>query len=304
MLKFKQNPYYKQRCYLERIEELPHGIKYEGLDPYILGLWLGDGTKGAPEFESMDQEVIQYLEEYALTHDLRCSYRYRKDSKSMTIRLSSINNKKAGQCSKNALTEDLRQLNVYENKHIPKEFLNYDVNTRLQLLAGLIDTDGSIYYGKGRRGGYMEFTQCEGRKQLVDMFVLIARSLGFKVGVKWVDSKISKIHNNKKITIAQPFYKVRIFDGKYIIPTKIRRKQFTWPTKRVFNSNYAHFDMEFAGRGSYYGFSLEGDKHEFVLGDMTIAHNCIPGREGGKPATFNQITSLDLTMSNVIAEYI
>lgn len=30
----------------------------------------------------------------------------------------------------------------------------------------------------------------------------------------------------------------------------------------------------------------------------------IPGREGGKPAVFNQITSLDLTMSNVIAEYI
>ena len=30
----------------------------------------------------------------------------------------------------------------------------------------------------------------------------------------------------------------------------------------------------------------------------------VPGREGGKPATFNQITSLDLTMANVIAEYI
>ena len=30
----------------------------------------------------------------------------------------------------------------------------------------------------------------------------------------------------------------------------------------------------------------------------------IPGREGGKPARFNQITALDLTMSNVIAEYI
>ena len=30
----------------------------------------------------------------------------------------------------------------------------------------------------------------------------------------------------------------------------------------------------------------------------------VPGREGGKPATFNQITALDLTMSNVIAEYI
>ena len=304
MLKFKQNPYYKERCYLERIEELPHGIKYEGLDPYILGLWLGDGTKCAPEFESMDPEVIQYLEEYALTHGLRCSYRYRKYSKSMTIRLSSANNKKAGQCNKNALIEDLRSLGVYENKYMPKEFLNYDIDTRLQLLAGLIDTDGSVYRGKGNHGGYMEFTQCEERKQLVDMFVLIARSLGFKVGVKKVKSKITKIHHNKTITIAQPFYKVRIFDGKYIIPTKIARKQFIWPTKRVFNSNYAHFDMEFAGRGQYYGFSLEGDKHEFVLGDMTIVHNCVPGREGGKPATFNQITSLDLTMSNVIAEYI
>ena len=30
----------------------------------------------------------------------------------------------------------------------------------------------------------------------------------------------------------------------------------------------------------------------------------IAGREGGKPATFNQLTALDLTMSNVIAEYI
>lgn len=304
MLKFKQNPYYKERCYLERIDELPHGIRYEGLDPYILGLWLGDGTKGTPEFESMDPEVIQYLEEYALTHNLRCSYRYKNDSKSMTIRLSSVNNKKRGQCGKNALVEDLRALGVYNNKHIPEDFLNYTVETRLQLLAGLIDTDGSVYHGKDNHGGYMEFTQCEERKQLVDMFVLIARSLGFKVGVKKVESKITKIHHNKTITIAQPFYKVRIFDGKYIIPTKIARKQFQWPTKRVFNNNYAHFDMEFAGRGQYYGFSLEGGKHEFVLGDMTIVHNCIPGREGGKPAQFNQITALDLTMSQVIGEYI
>jgi replicative DNA helicase len=194
------------------------------LDPYILGLWLGDGTKGTPEFESMDPEIIQYLEEYAIAHNLRCSYRYRSNSKSMTIRLSSANNKKRGQCGKNALIEDLRLLGVYDNKHIPEDFLNYTVETRLQLLAGLIDTDGSVYRGKGNRGGYMEFTQCEERKDLVDMFVLIARSLGFKVSVKRVESKVTKIYRNKTITITQPFYKVRILDGKYTIPTKIARK--------------------------------------------------------------------------------
>lgn len=304
MLKFKQNPYYKQRCYLERIDELPHGLKWNQLDPYILGLWLGDGTTGAPEFESMDQEIIQYLEDYAITHGLRCSYRYKASSKSITIRLNSENNKKRGQSNKNQLIEDLRTVGVYNNKHIPEKFLNADIDSRLSLLAGLIDTDGSVYHGKGNHGGYVEFTQCEERKQIVDMFVLIARSLGFKVGVKKIKSAVKKIYHNKTITISQPFYKVRIFDGKYTIPTKIARKQFNWPTKRVFNSNYSHFDMDFVGRGKYYGFSLEGDDHEFVLSDMTIVHNCIPGREGGKAAQFNQITALDLTMSQVIAEYI
>ena len=304
ILKFKKNPYYKQRCFLERIDSIDTGIKNDSLDAYVLGLWLGDGTTGAPEFESMDPEVINYLEDYAMAHELRCSYRHKNGSKSMTIRLSSANNKKKGQSYKNALIEDLRALGVYENKHIPEQFLYNDVNTRLNLLAGLIDTDGSVYHGKNNHRGYIEFSQCETHKQIVDMFTLIARSLGFKVSVTKAESKVSKIHKNKNITIAQPFYKVRIYDGKYTIPTKIARKRFQWPTKRVFNRNYCHFDMEFAGRGQYYGFSLEGDKHEFVLGDMTIVHNCIPGREGGKPASFNQITALDLTMTNVISEYI
>ena len=64
--------------------------------------------------------------------------------------------------------------------------------------------------------------------------------------------------------------------------------------------------MEYDGVGEYCGITIDGD-HLFLLKDFTVVHNCgwnIPGREGGKPATFNQITSLDLTMSNVISEYI
>ena len=85
----------------------------------------------------------------------------------------------------------------------------------------------------------------------------------------------------------------------------IERKKHHWQKKRT-DRRLSHFTVEYDGIGKYCGITIDGD-HLFLLKDFTIVHNCgwnIPGREGGKPAQFNQITALDLTMSNVIAEYI
>ena len=306
MLKFKQNKYYAQRCFLEREDNFfdpKEPSKFGGRDMYLLGLWLGDGTKNTPEFESMDPEIIQYLEDYACTHGLRCSYRHKDGSRSMTIRLSSANNKKKGQAFLNPFIEDLRYFGVYNNKDVSGLHID-NIDDALNFLAGLIDTDGSVFKGNGNHKGYVEFTQCESHKNIFDLFVDLARKLGYRVSVKRKESVIRKIYKNKSITISEPFYKARIFDGNYDIPTKIERKKFHFTQGKVYNKNYSHFKIEYAGRGEYYGFAIDDPKHEFLLSDMTIVHNCIPGREGGKPAQFNQITALDLTMSNVIAEYI
>lgn len=306
MLKFKKNKYYAQRCFLEREDNFfdpKEPSKFDGRDMYLLGLWLGDGTKNTPELESMDPEIIQYLEDYACTHGLRCSYRHKDGSRSMTIRLSSANNKKKGQAFLNPFIEDLRYFGVYNNKDVSSLRID-NIDDALNFLAGLIDTDGSVFKGNGNHKGYVEFTQCESHKDIFDLFVDLARKLGYRVSVKRKESVIRKIYKNKSITISEPFYKARIFDGNYDIPTKVERKKFHFTQGRVYNKNYSHFKMEYAGRGEYYGFAIDDPKHEFLLSDMTIVHNCIPGREGGKPAQFNQITALDLTMSNVIAEYI
>ena len=306
MLKFKQNKYYAQRCFLEREDNFfdpKEPSKFGGRDMYLLGLWLGDGTKNTPEFESMDHEIIQYLEDYACTHGLRCSYRYKNGSRSMTIRLSSVNNKKKGQAFLNPFIEDLRYFGVYDNKEVSGLHID-NIDDALNFLAGLIDTDGSVFKGNGNHKGYVEFTQCESHKDIFDLFVDLARKLGYRVSVKRKESVVKKIYKNKTITISEPFYRARIFDGNYDIPTKVERKKFHFTYGRVYNKNYSHFKIEYAGRGEYYGFAIDDTKHEFLLSDMTIVHNCIPGREGGKPAQFNQITALDLTMSNVIAEYI
>ena len=306
MLKFKQNKYYAQRCFLEREDNFfdpKEPSKFGGRDMYLLGLWLGDGTKNTPEFESMDPEIIQYLEDYACTHGLRCSYRHKNGSRSMTIRLSSVNNKKKGQAFLNPFIEDLRYFGVYDNKEVSGLHID-NIDDALNFLAGLIDTDGSVFKGNDNHKGYVEFTQCESHKDIFDLFVDLARKLGYRVSVKRKESVVKKIYKNKTITISEPFYKARIFDGNYDIPTKVERKKFHFTQGRVYNKNYSHFKIEYAGRGEYYGFAIDDPKHEFLLSDMTIVHNCIPGREGGKPAQFNQITALDLTMSNVIAEYI
>lgn len=306
MLKFKQNKYYAQRCFLEREDNFfdpKEPSKFGGRDMYLLGLWLGDGTKNTPEFESMDPEIIQYLEDYACTHGLRCSYRHKNGSRSMTIRLSSVNNKKKGQAFLNPFIEDLRYFGVYDNKEVSGLHID-NIDDALNFLAGLIDTDGSVFKGNDNHKGYVEFTQCESHKDIFDLFVDLARKLGYRVSVKRKESVVKKIYKNETITISEPFYKARIFDGNYDIPTKVERKKFHFTQGRVYNKNYSHFKIEYTGRGEYYGFAIDDPKHEFLLSDMTIVHNCIPGREGGKPAQFNQITALDLTMSNVIAEYI
>lgn len=304
IIKFRENPYYAQRCFLERADNIVNWDNEVILDPYVLGLWLGDGTTGAPEFESMDYEVVDYLHDYANSHDLKIKINYSKESKSNTYYLSSAKNIKAGNNTKNPLIEQLRELGIYNNKDIPEQYIYTSRENRLKLLAGLIDTDGSVYRPKNNRAPYIEFAQCESRKSIVDKFVFIARSLGFKVSVKRIESKTVKIHKNKNITISQPYYRVRIFDGNYSIPCLIKRKQLAFKPTRIVNKNYTHFTIEYKGVDNYYGIQVNERNNEFLLNDFTIVHNCIPGREGGKPSQFNQFTALDLTMAPVIDQYI
>lgn len=304
ILKFKQNPYYSQRCFLERVSNIDSWNSKPILDPYVLGLWLGDGTTGQPEFESMDSEIVNYLYEYADSHDLKVKCRFNRNSKSNTYYLSSTHNDVNGKNNKNPLIKQLKSLGIYNSKDIPDEYIYTSKENRLKLLAGLIDTDGSISLDRGNHKGFIEFTQCENHKNIVDKFVFIARSLGFRLSVKKIESKLVKIHRNKHYTVTQPMYRVRIFDGDFEIPCLVSRKQYTFKNRRCVNKNYTHFTITYEGVSEYYGIAVNNKSHEFLLGDFTIVHNCIPGREGGRPSNFNGFTTWDLTMGNVIAQYI
>lgn len=292
-----EKSYCKQLRYLERADEINLDRHKELLiDPYFLGLWLGDGTKNKAVITNEDPEVIKYVCDFANDNGMTCTLcNTHSNALSLTLKNKSYNHK-------NYVLDALTYYGIRNNKDIPDDFIYTSVENRLKLLAGLIDTDGNF----NKRDRVYTFSQCESRKHIVDKFVFIARSLGFKVSVRTYKTACEKhIGQNKKKSVCENTVCARIIDGKYDIPCLIERKKHHWQKKRT-DRRLSHFTVEYDSIDKYCGITIDGD-HLFLLKDFTIVHNCgwnIPGREGGRPAQFNQITALDLTMSNVIAEYI
>lgn len=288
MEKFKQTPSCRDKYFLYRSTNVKFKDTILEFDPYMLGLWLGDGNSTKPQITTADFEVMDYLENFAREHNMKTRYEKISGEKAVNVNLVFTEKSERGYRNKhiNYITQNLKRLNVYANKHIPEEYIYTSEENRLQLLAGLIDSDG-WYDSKKKRFG---FAQVGYRKQIVDTFAFIARSLGMKVSVRKKHAKPSEKCKN----VYDEHYVVSILSGCERIPTKVIRKQAKGDKTWQKDINRSMFNVEYYGVDEYYGFSLSGD-HLFLLDDFTICHNS---------ASFNQITSLDLTMSNVIAEYI
>ena len=286
--------YIKQNRYLKRVHPTDNNVSSNLLlDPYYLGLWLGDGFTNSPAIINEDIEVIKWLSEYAESNGMTTTILSDKNVPVIYLKNKVYNHK-------NPIKDTLQYYGILNQKDIPDDYLHGSVEDKLQLMAGLIDTDGHF----SKRDRIYTFSQCESRKHIVDKLAFIARSLGFKCSLHMYKTAGTKHICGNKST-CQNTYTLRIIDGLYDIPCKIARKKHHWVQKRTKRS-LTNFKVSYSHIGKYKGITTDGD-HFFVLKDFTVVHNCqwgIPGREGGKPATFNQITSLDLTMSNVIAEYI
>lgn len=144
-----------------------------------------------------------------------------------------------------------------EFKFIPLIYKLTSVFNRLEILAGLIDTDG---YHDGI-GGYDYITKSP---QLSHDIVFIARSLGL--------SAYERIKYCKCQTGAGGYYhRINISGNTNIIPCRIKRKQ---ATKRLINKNclVTGFKLKEAGVDDFYGFELDGD-HLYLTSDFFVHHN-------------------------------
>lgn len=222
------------------------------IDPYFLGLWLGDGHSNATAITSADKEIIDFLYYYADTIKHQVSIDCKPDNKAASYWIT-----EGSRGSKPSwLKQSLREYNLLGNKHIPDDYKYNSEEVRLKVLAGIIDTDGCL------SGGNFDITLKS--KRLAEDVAYISRSLGLKCSLNQCQKSI------KKLGFVGTYYRLNIGGEINSIPTLINRKQ--WRKPSFYDDKISSIKIIPEGKGEYVGFTIEGDG-KFFLSDFTIVHN-------------------------------
>ncbi|MEM1328292.1 MAG: replicative DNA helicase [Bacteroidota bacterium] len=224
------------------------------VEPYFLGLWLGDSSRTKLETTNRDAEVIDYIYDYAEQLD----FRVRKDEPQNRIPKYSIVGGVQGHTGA-SMRGMLRHIGVIDNKHIPNNYLYNSTEKRLELLAGLIDSDGHYLV---QSNGY-EIAQKN--KRLAHQIKYLCDSLGFRTSLTSKRAHIASIGYETMV------WRLRIYGDIDRIPVRIERKKAN-PWKSVVDWKVTGIQVEKDIVDDYYGFELDGNKL-FLLEDMTVTHN-------------------------------
>ena len=224
--------------------ELSH--KYFSIDPYYLGLWLGDGKASAPEITTLEPEIKHYVLEYA--EYLGCTYvEWQNGADNPNLVQAKI---KYRQGVKHPLMEKLRELNLENNKHIPEQYFHGSMAQRRLLLAGLIDTDGTLIK---RKHEYYSFTN---------------KNKDIAFGVKRLALSVGMYSTCVR---RGEYYYVHISGDLSTIPCLVTRKQSTYkPSRDVLRSSLSVYEIK--DEMEYCGILIDGD-HRFILENSIVTHN-------------------------------
>ncbi len=227
------------------------------INPYLMGLWLGDGDKNEPRITNNDRPILNELK--YISSEMRMGYSIIEDKRNGVTTFTFKNIFKSWQ-RPNQLELLLKEDKVLGNKHIPESYLLNSRKNRLLLLAGLIDSDG--HYSST---GHYEITLAD--KNLAEQIQFLTRSLGFKSTLT-----IKEGGCEYKGEWRPGIYYRLYFNGKDLkdIPVILERKKCKHQVVREILST--SIKVEKLEVGNYYGFEIDGN-HRFLLGDFTVTHN-------------------------------
>ena len=222
-------------------------------DPYIIGLWLGDGSSSQSAITNQDSTILYYLANTLPKYKLHLTKL--KDVYSYGI----CGSKKVGE---NIFLNTLKNLNLINNKHIPSIYKINSRENRLKLLAGIIDSDGSLFNSKS---GYDIIQK---NPQLSKDIVYLARSLGFQCKPKMCKKGQYKEGQYKE----GQYTRMSIYgNGIEEIPVLCPRKKAN-SRRQIKDPLVTAINITPKGVNDYYGFVIDGN-HRFMLGNFIVTHN-------------------------------
>ena len=197
------------------------------IDPYYLGVWLGDGSGASTTIYNHEKPVVDFLRSHAEGLGLSLMHSG-KTSGDISYRTVS-----APGSGSNCLLDALRDQNLVlpsgsghvvekDRKHIPQVYLRASEDVRLELLAGLVDTDGTYQ----EASHFYEFTQSERwHERLFDDALFLVRSLGFNANRRRVYRERTYSEAFGRWLPAGWCLKMKISGDIERVPTKLPRKQ-------------------------------------------------------------------------------
>jgi ribonucleoside-triphosphate reductase len=222
------------------------------LDPYILGLWLGDGFSHGGQF-ACHKDDAEIPAAYAAA--------------GFPITPPADGNPYAW--GTHGLATILRAMGLRDNKHIPREYLRASYEQRLALLQGLMDSDGHT-----TPEGRSCFANCS--HAILDGVSELLSSLGIKYTT---DGPVRKqLHHQDK-------YEFRFFTS---LPVhRLRRKLASVrDDHRKSNTYRTIVSVEPAGRGDATCFEVDSTSHTYLAGpQMIVTHNSM--QFGGRAVEVN-----------------
>lgn len=251
-------PYHKTILKLRR----PNGFDFEEskknmpLDPYFLGLCLGDGSiTSSLSITTQRQEIVEYLYSFAKQYNMyiRVAEKKGTNNKSKSYFLS----KGCGRGG-NPIINAIKDIGLYNrksgDKFIPIQYLTSNKENRYKLLAGFLDTDA--YYNKSGKG----YEYCSKSETMMKQFVLLCRSLGLLCS-----------GYSCKLVDGVKYYRTGIYGNLENIPVRVGIRK---GANRIINKNpyVVGFKVEYVGKGEYYGFTTDGN-HLYLDEQCFIHHN-------------------------------
>lgn len=213
------------------------GRQWDGPDPYVAGLVLGDGTLGSKNVTvySVDEEIITYLES-------RHGWKRYRDHATRVV----------------CLGDQSQWRDLLPRQKIPSQLLDADPIARLELLRGLMDSDGSVDLD-----GRCEFGSIS--RHLADGVQYLTRSLGGRASVRWVD-KISPLGG-------VGYWRVCLSPRGQFNPFRLTRKAQRVKTNHYRSETRSIKSITQVEGGDGVCFAVDHPSRCFVIEGCVVTHN-------------------------------
>lgn len=250
------------KWYIPIVKPIEFEERVIGIDPYILGLLLGDGylSKTSIKYSTTDEEILKYFNNYLpenhyIKHINGCDY------------LLSCEIPKKQKGHDNQILKSLRYYGLMglksDTKFIPKEYIYNTKEIRLSVLQGLLDTDG--YCSKN---GTIQYYSTS--KQLSDGVKEIVQSLG---GVAKQSIKKGSYKKNGVLIECKISYVLTINLPENIVPFRLSRKIDRMVKVKKYNPSRGIKKIEFSRNFEAQCISVEAEDHLYVMDDYVVTHN-------------------------------